>query len=204
MTGKIPESVLKPGLEFSQWELIIKESFDFPALYKVLHHFMVENYWFDLEGGDYFETFYKEQHLPGGAINHDIRWRAVREPKSEFHRSIKFIKYYLKLEMKTIVMKKTEVMIDGKKVKMNEGELTVRAKFYLHLDWAEKDSDWNKNSILKFFNRRFWNRMNKSVFSNAKRELVGASREIYHLIQTYTGIEPEKQRGFVQPKVEEA
>ena len=201
MAGKIPYSVLKGGA-FSEWELTIKESFDLKGLYKVMHDFMVDNDWTDLTGGNDFETYYHEVHLPGNMINHDIWWRAMRDPKLEQKRSIKFLKFYLKLEFKTVLMAKKEIILAGNKTKLDNGELRVTAKFYLHANWNEKDSEWQNNGILKFFAHRFWNRINKGVFGAAKGEIIQASQDLYQLIQVYTGMRPEDGRSFMQPKTE--
>lgn len=201
MAGKIPFSAIK-GSPFSEWTLTVKESFDLKGLYKVMHDFMVDNDWFDLNNGDDFETYYHEVSLPGGAKNHYIRWRAMRDPKLEQKRSIKFIKFYLKLEFKTVLMNKKDVIVKGNKENLDSGELEISAKFYLHTLWGEKDSEWQTNPILKFFQFRFWNRINRGVFGAAKGEIIQASQDIYQLIQVYTGMRPEDSKSFMQPKIE--
>ena len=201
MSGKIPYSVLKGGA-FSEWELTIRESYNLNGLYKVMHDFMVDNDWVDLNGGNDFESYYHEVHLPGGAIDHNIWWRAMRDPKLEQKRSIKFLKFYLKLEFKTVMMSKKEVIISGAKQKVDSGEIRITARFYLHANWGEKDSEWQKNPILSFFANRFWNRINKGVFGAAKGEIIQASQDLYQLIQIYTGMRPETSKAFMQPKLE--
>lgn len=200
MANQIPHSVL--GGAFSEWELTIKESYNLAGLYKVLHDFMADNDWEALDGGNDYENYYYELSLPGGAINHDIWWRASRIPKLEQHRKVQFFKFYLKLDFKTILMAKKEVIINGQKQNLDSGEIRIRAKFYLHANWSEKDSEWQKNPILKYFTNKFWNQINKGVFGAAKGEIIQASQDIYQLIQTYTGMRPESGKAFMQPKTE--
>lgn len=183
--GRIPDEVTEKN-PFISWEFVVKETFNLELLYKRLHEFMEHENWKDIQrgGGDY-ETLFSEQTLDNGALNHDIWWRAYKVPTNDFNESLVF---YLRWDMKTLVMKETEYMHEGKKVKLNNGEFKVNASFYMHFahDDDSADNPWRKNSFLKFLKNWFWKRVQQSAVDEAEEELTKCSNDLYELMQVYT------------------
>ncbi|MGM5481696.1 MAG: hypothetical protein ACQESE_04790 [Nanobdellota archaeon] len=201
MTELIPQKALE-GDPFSKWELTVKESFSLDALYKRLHEFLIVEEWVDLHaGGDDYEINYEEHEQDDGSINHFIWWRAAKDPKIPAH---DYIRYYLRLDFTTKMIKEKEVMLQGKKVKLDNGELKVECGIYLHQDNSRTKSGknpWKTHPVLKHFKNYFWNRLNRKVVSAAKGEIVEFSNDLYNLIQVFTGVKPESgPRDFVPVK----
>lgn len=201
MTELVPQNLLE-GDPFSKWELTIKESFSLAALYKRLHDYLLEEDWVDLHsGGDDYEVNYEEYEVDGGATNHVIWWRAAKDPEIPAH---KYIRYYLRLDISTKLMKEKEVMIGGKKVKLDDGEIKVECSIYLDQGndrGKDGKSPWETHPVLKHFKNYFWNRLNRKVVGSAKGEIVQFSNSLYNLIQVFTGVKPESgPRDFVPVK----
>jgi len=204
MSTKIPGRVL--GKAFLKWELTLKDTFNWELLYKRLHEYLPEEKWKDLyQGKDDFEILFYEKDNGGGAISHDIWWRAWKTPKKDAGGRFKF---YMKLDFKTLLLKKTEVMIDGKKVTLDKGELGVNCWLYLD-DQADVDGDfskgeksvWDTNFILRAAKRWFWNRDRAEVKRFAEEELRSFSKNFQHFLEIYSGAkEGPEPREFLTPK----
>jgi len=185
--GKIPGEVTeKPP--FIQWEFVVKETFSLDLLYKRLQNFLAHEGWKDIQQGkEDYETLYSEQVVDGGARNLDIWWRAYKEPMNTFGESLLF---YLKLDMKTIIMVEKEFMHEGKKLKLDNGEFKAVASFYMHFKHDDDDpqNQWKQHAILKLFKRWFWKRLQESAVDEAEEELVKRSNDLYELLQIYTTV----------------
>ncbi len=188
----IPDRILKDK-PFSKWELTIKESFDLKELYKRIHDFFVEERYGDLAAGkDDFESFYFERANADGTIDHKIWWRAKKLAKSPGHENIMF---WVALDYTTVRMTKKELMINGKKVTLDNGELKL--EFYLWLDFEGNQEDWKhleKNFFFKYFKRKMHTKYNRKIESLAKGEANVFSNDLYTLIQVFTGVRPESDR----------
>lgn len=197
MVHRIPDKAFEKG-PFSNWELTIKEKpFSLMELYKRIHRFLQEERWFDLKGseidngsGEYEDYFF--QRKDGPMQFNQIWWRATKRP--EIHGN-KYIQFYLALDIATIAMKVKEVVVDGQKMKLEDGELRVRAFLYFVDEDPNKGStgnEWKQNSILSMAkNLGFWKRENLEVEKRCKMELIKFSNDLYELIQKYTGLKPE-------------
>ncbi|MGM5480283.1 MAG: hypothetical protein ACQESC_02375 [Nanobdellota archaeon] len=203
MTELIPITAIQKGA-FSEWEFRVKDSFSLDTLYKQLHEFLIIEEWEDIHSGkDDFETNYEEHENDDGSIDHMIWWRATKYPKITGH---EYIKLYLRLDIVTQAMKEKEVMIKGKKIKLDKGELKIRCSIYIDKG-SDRDerkgnkSPWDTHVVLKHFKKYFWNRMNKNVDSKAKGEVNGFSRDLRHFLEVYTGVKKETgPRAFVPVK----
>lgn len=192
MTDKIPSNLLNdPNGPFSFWEFTVKDTFNLKGLYIRIHDFLVDEEFVDLFAGrDDFEVYYAEVDTDDGKKEHTIWWRAKGSPKNDSRGNLKF---YVKIDMVTRMMKKTEVMMQGRKVELDSGELKITFSLYIDRYAVDEDKElWNNHFILKHFKKRFHDRTNKGVFSAAKAEANAFSRDLYELIQVYTGVQAEK------------
>ena len=197
----IPNRVLKKN-PFSKWELRIKESFNLKELYKRLHNFFLEEGYGDLASGkDDFESFYYERTNLDNTVDHKIWWRAKKLAKSPGHDNIMF---WVAMDITTVRMTKKEVMIDGKKISLDNGE--VKIEFNLWIDFEGNEADWkflDGNFFFKYFRRKMHTKFNRKIESLAKGEANVFSDDVYTLIQVFTGTRPESDRSrkdFVRVK----
>lgn len=189
MTSQIPPEVIA-GDPFNKWELTIKESFDFKELYKRIHEYLVEEGFSDMfSGGDDFETYYHETEAADGMKTHKIWWRAEKFAKSEGHDNIKF---YFILDFTTQMMVKKEIMHNGQKVKLDNGELKLECEFYIDFEANKTDRDaFSNHFIMKYFKRKMRTKYNRKIESLAKGEVMVLSNDLYDLIQVFVGARPE-------------
>ena len=188
MVEKIPARVI--GKAAYSWEIVLKDTFSLEFLYKHLHAYLPEEDWKSLyTNNDEYEIFYYEKDNGGGAVSHDIWWRAWKKPKNDAGGRLKF---YFKMDIKTLLMKPAEIMVKGKKYKVLKGELGVKCWFYLDEEadrdaQGKKKSDWDTHPILKFFKKWFWERDRKEVVEFARQELKEQSDKLQTFIEKYTG-----------------
>lgn len=190
-TKKIPEHKL--GQAFSKWELTIRDTFSLPEFYKRVHTFLNEEGWKDLTSeklrdcGDDYETYYYEKNESGAKFN-VIWWRAQKEPVVS---GANYVHFYMILDFDTKFMKPKEIIHNGQKVTLDNGELKVTCELFLVDNHEQVGREWDANPILSYFKKSFWDRTNKGVLGACKGEIVKFSNDLYQLIQTYAGIRPE-------------
>jgi len=198
MTKKIPENLL--GKPFIFWEFTAKDNFNLEELYKRVREIMIERDWMDMHtNGDDYETFFLEQELPGGATNHDIWWRAHNKPH---HNAGDTIHFYLKLSYKTLVMKKKDIVEQGRKVTIDSGELRVICEFYLDDHHRHGEDVWKKHPVLKLFKpTKFWYRLRRPAVKAAEDELIEFSNLLYSFLGQNTTVESVRgTRDFLPPR----
>jgi len=174
------------------WELTVKDTtFSWLILYRWIHEYLKEKGWKDIQtGDDNYEIFYSDLENADGSKNQTIWFRASKDPLGGGNG---YLRLFFKLDMVTLLVKTKEVMHKGQKVKLNDGEF----KFKCSLWFAEEqdagkgsESEWNKNSILRFFKFKFWNRIHPTKIAACKGELMKYSNELYNYIQMYAGAMP--------------
>ncbi len=120
-------------------DLVIRERldhngvFDFAAFYSFAHN------WFREEGYIVTEDRYNES-VTGNTRNITIEWKATKKITDYFK-----IEHALKMEIKNLT--DVEVEIDGKKKKMNKGNISLDHKGSLIKD---AESKWESSALNKF------------------------------------------------------
>lgn len=113
----------------------IKESgfFDFKEFYSFLYD------WLAGEDYDTIEEEYKEA-LSGESKNIDIKWTSSKNLSDYF-------KSEIKIEWKIIGMKSVEAQREGKKIKLNKGDIELKFKGTLIRD---RETKWEDSPFIKF------------------------------------------------------
>jgi hypothetical protein len=158
--------------EFSPMRVKYKDIFDMKAFYEALHEWLQEYEWKDYEDqigpGDHWESFYGERVGQGGAKEVWIRWRVYKKaPESDQ------LTYYLDIDFHCIALISTEVVVQGRKIKTNKGEVEIIINSYIEKKY---ESQFEKNPFLKHFKDIFTNRIYKKNLEQRKKELY---QEIY-------------------------
>lgn len=121
--------------ELLNYSMVYKGELDFVQLYKVVREWLLENGY----GPDkWLETLHLQRDS-GGAKEQWIYWRTEKTINSYF-------KYKLDVDYHTLGMKKVETIFNGKKIKVDKGEVEVFFKCVLVLDQSNQFED---NFILK-------------------------------------------------------
>ena len=115
-------------------ELIRKDGiFDYPGLYAYIMD------WFNIEGYIPVEQEYGEKDKPGG--------KKVLILLRPYKKISDYFKFIIEIDLIILDMKKVDVEQDGKKVKMNKGEMTIRIRGVLEKDYEKR---WEDRPFAKF------------------------------------------------------
>ena len=122
----------KRDIFVAKWELEYEDVFHFKNFYRLAHEALEEKGWIPINKGE-MEEFYFERIVPGsGTREHRISWRVQMIPnKSEY------IRYLMKIDYRTLNMKMSEVMHNGKKYKTWKGDMILNCEAWLQLDYLE-------------------------------------------------------------------
>jgi hypothetical protein len=123
------------------------------------------------EGEEWWETNYIERVEADGSKEMFWWWRVQKLPITN-----SYYKYHMDINFHPLGISNTEVMRDGKKFKVNKGEVEVFVFAYIEFDYK---GEWSNHPFLKFFNQMFPERIfRKELYEDHKLELY---REAYTL-----------------------
>ena len=165
-------------IQAAQFRIKFRDIFKLKEFYKAVHFWLDESEWSSTEsdgkkpeGKDHFETLYLEKQ--GGKGEKEIWWwwRLQKIPTGN-----SYYKYHLDFDAHVLYMFPAEIMRDGKKFKVDNGEVEMVVSSYIQFDYA---GEWSSHPILRSFNKVFPRRIFfKDLYDNHKLELY---RETYVL-----------------------
>jgi len=173
----MPITKLENFMIAAYFRIKFKDIFDLKEFYSVLHDWLMEYEWEsvdsngNLEGfaSEYWETMYLESEDASGVKDQWWWWRLQKVPS-------KYYKYHLDIDIRNIAIATTEVVREGKKLKVNKGEIELKVWAIIEYDYK---GEWSKNPILKPFREIFHRRIFfKDLYTARKLELY---REAYIL-----------------------
>jgi len=141
-----------------------KDIFDLKQFYDDLHEWLLEYGWGDPDegGGEHWETCYGERLSKGGAREIWINWRVSKKAEGAP------ITYHMYFYFHCLGIMDTEVVKNGKKIKVNKGEVELNINGYLEKNYLK---DLEKSPIIKPFIKLFNNRVYQSTIDQRKKEL---------------------------------
>lgn len=170
------------AIKAAKWRVKFKDIFHLKEFYRAMHEWMTEYGWSSTEAdgikieedNDQFETLYMERIGPQGDKEMWWWWRLQKLPTSN-----SYYKYHFDIDCHIVHMLSAEVMREGKKLKVNKGEIEINVWAYIEFDYK---GEWSKHPILRMFNKVFPKRIfKKELYDDHKLELY---REIY-IFQSY-------------------
>jgi hypothetical protein len=174
-----------PIILASDFRVKFKDVFDMKNFYKMIHDWLIEYDWEDQKGDkDHFETYYLEKIGAKGEKEHVIWWRLEKIPSKN-----SYYKYILELLYHTVALKNTEIVVEGKKLKVNKGEIETKIRTYVELDYEGK---WSHHPVLNMFKDIFRERIFKADLESHKRELYRESFILQGAMKKYL-----KLKGFL-------
>jgi hypothetical protein len=177
----MPILPLKNAVQAAQFRVKFKDIFNLKEFYRAMHEWTLEYGWISVESDgltmekapfmDHYETLYLEREHVGGNKEMWWWWRLQKLPVKN-----SYYKWHMDIDYHILYMLPAEVMREGKKFKVNKGEVEVKIWAYLEFDY---NGQWSKHPILRAFNKVFPNRIFKrELYEDHKLELY---REIYTL-----------------------
>ncbi|MFP4111375.1 MAG: hypothetical protein ACLFPQ_02700 [Candidatus Woesearchaeota archaeon] len=174
--------------KLDQLVVIYKDIFNFKNLYEMMHDWLLEFGFKDYNGDkkDSFETFYWERRKPGTqAKDFNIWWR-VAKPVSAWWQ------YKLNIDFIGLHIDNTEIMYEGRKVKLQNGEINVFITPYIVLD---PDKKWSGGTILDSFTKSFRLRTIKKEFSWHKQQTEILAARFQAVIKDFFDLRQFEKRG---------
>jgi len=121
-------------------------------LYVMLHEWMIEHeYAPDNKDANFPEEFYYERRSQQEGREMWAYWRNDHVPQNN-----PFYRRLLNIDIHTARSKQVELVHNGKKLKLDQGELWVSCYAFLEIDWKKQ---WRKHWLLKNFLTNFWQRI---------------------------------------------
>jgi hypothetical protein len=170
----MPFQKLHNAIEAAQFRIKFKDIFNLKQFYSNLREWLKEYGWYGVTydqkaDKDYWETLYLERIGLAGEKEMWIYWRLQKLPVPN-----SYYKYHLDIDYHILYMFPAEVIRDGKKLKVNKGEIEIKVYSYVEFDYK---GEWSKHPVLRFFNKLFPQRIiRKDLYDDHKKELY---REVY-------------------------
>jgi len=175
----MPSIRVKDKISVTKFRVKYKDVFNLVRFYKDLHEWMKEYGWTDVDDkGDHYENFYLEKVAMDGSKELWMKWRPQKVPDNS-----PFYRYWMDVNMHCIAMTSKEIVQDGKKFKMNKGEIDITVTSIIELDYNHQ---WENHGILKFFKKLFTERIfRKELHGDRKRELYRETNELHNYLKQW-------------------
>lgn len=136
------------------------------------------------ENDEHPEVYFEEWRMPAGDLQRRIWWRLLFNP--EFHgREKARHRYIIDVNFKNLFLKNVDTVINGRKVKAQEGEISVKVKAYL---WYYYE-DVTTHPLLKYFKYFFEKRWVKPMregyrddLRHRMRKFQDAMRDFFNMV----------------------
>jgi hypothetical protein len=172
----------------NQLIVIYKDIFDMKAMYELMHEWLLEEGFTDYNGAgkDAFETFYWERRKPGTiAKDFNIWWRVKKQVNAWWS-------YYLNIEFVGIHVDKKEIMYEGKKLNMDNGEIDV---FITPIYFLDESKLWSGGTIFDPFLRPFRLNNLKKDWSWHKKQIENVAERLQMAIKDFLDLRQFVKRG---------
>lgn len=157
-----------------------QSTFNLKALYQHLHEWAVEKEYVVSESdADFPETLYYDARLPEGKSLW-IWWRLKHIPQGNpFYRRV------IHLDWHTTKIQDTEVIHNGKKHRMQKGEIVLTCQALLETDYQNQ---WRGSKLMGRFYEVFWKRFFWKNIEKHKIEVKDDVDDLHETIKRYLDI----------------
>lgn len=176
------------GDSFYEFEFRVIKVFHMKNFYKFMYM------WFQEEGyravnpdsmvDEYPEVYYEEWRLPDGEFQRRIWWRFMFNPETHSKPTSRY-RYFIDVNFKNLYMKNVESVINGRKVKAQEGEVEVGVKAYVWIDTESVVANPFLKTFGYFFKKR-WIKHTKEGYRDEirwrMRRLQDAMKEFFNIV----------------------
>ena len=159
--------------------VVYREHFVMQPLYRITRHWLMENDYMDntedpsMESGmEILYHFRKGTSISPNEKELRIWWRTVQMPVAGGRIGNSFYKAHIDIDWNVIQMYDKEIMQEGKKQKVEHGELRVEIRGYIEMP------EMSNTKILKFFDNWFRTRLMKKNLEGNKKMIY---QDIYRL-----------------------
>ena len=164
--------------------------FNLKALYQHLHEWAVDHEYTPTEKDfDFPETLYYDARLPEGKSLW-IWWRLKHVPQGN-----PFYQRVINLDWHTTKIQDTEIIHNGKKHKMQKGEIVLSCQVLLETDYDKK---WRNSNTMSKFYESFWKRFFWPNLEKHKHEVKADADDLHDTIKRYLDLfaQFDQERSF--------
>lgn len=188
----------------ANWMLRYGDAFNLKRLYKDLHYWLAEEDWKDSTGSSdhkFMETLYMERHhqksIHGGGKEFWIYWRLWKYPESKYS---KFYKWTLDIDYHCRHVQDVEIMHEGKKISIQEGEFEIIIRAKVHVDYNQA---WHHHRFLKDILTVFTHRVVTEDIRRQKKALWRDAYKVHGWVKNFMTLTPVHPTpiNFLQPRV---
>jgi hypothetical protein len=172
-----------------------KDVFHLKNLYVMLHEYLYEEGW----QGTPTPIKGKDKHAPGSHANIEklylekfcqkglhsggkemwIWWRVQKMPESKMS---SYVKYKIDMDFHMVYIQDREVMHQGKKMKIQWGEMEIFIRPYMELDYLDQ---WENHWLLKHFHETYQKRILSHELEKREKELWREAYRLQGVIKKY-------------------
>ncbi len=166
---------------FPGFKVKYKDVFDFKEFYTALQEWLLEHEWMDPEdkgdGKDHWESFYGERIAQDGSKEIWIRWRMYKPaPQAAF------LNYYLDFDYHCLALSGTEIVKEGRKMKVHKGEVELEIKGNIEEVYKSK---FDQDQFLKEIKEIFAKRIYRKTLEQRKKEYYQEAYELQNFIKQW-------------------
>ena len=182
-------------VKISGWVINFKDVFDMNMLYLLAHEWLVDEGWAPRVDQEFKEIYYLHREVANFGTENWIRWRCKKDPEGipgEGGKNPLFT-FELDTEFHTLGLQKKEMVLNGKKVKLDKGEVEIRINAGLVYD---KSGFMEKSLLTRPFKKMWYKQVFTERWNGLKKELYHEAYRYREALNTYLQI--EKIRGDVE------
>ena len=162
--------------EVPEFRIKYKDVFHLKNLYVMIHEYLAEEGFADKDQGSgnqeahrYAETLYMEKFVQKGIHQGGkemwVWWRTMKSPEGKYSG---YYRYLLDMDFHAVYMKDEEIIHQGKKMKIQSGEIEFFIRAKIEADYQGK---WEKHWLLKHFHKLYYGRLIRYEFEKREKEL---------------------------------
>ena len=166
-------------------DVVYREVFVMQPLYRITRHWLIENDYVDPKGDASMESgmeilyhFRKGTSINPAEKELRIWWRTMKSP-IPVGQGNSYYQYHLDIDWNVIQMYDIEIMREGKKEKVQQGELRINIRPYIEIP------DMTKTPMLKFFDNWFKTRLLKKNLEENRKIIYQDAYRLQGMIKKY-------------------
>ena len=151
------------------------EILDARRVYKDLRYWLIQEGYATPAAGDFPETYFWQEETMKQGKTYWIWWRPYKKVGVFSSGMAKFIRRVMKINIHGLKLKETEIMHQGKKVKVMKGTFEIYVHAMLHFEMG----DWEHGSAFKqSLFEIFWKRIYTKKIATYKKDVLNDSYKI--------------------------
>lgn len=175
-----------PTIRLPDMEVVYKEMWSMQPLYRIARQWLMENEYVDSQDDRTLESsmeilYWWREGTHRNANEKELRiwWRAQKKPIMTGTAGSKFYTHHIDIDWNVIQMTDREIMNEGKKQKVQAGELRIMIRPYIDV------ADLSKTPLMKYFNQWFLTRLIKKNLEENRKILYQDSYRLQGMIKKY-------------------